>query len=242
VLKQKIKKFLRNSAIKLPLSILPLDSILWFSGRLTAITSKVLFFRDWILESQGRPQFFKHQINIGRWPLEPSRWSFSARGVYSRENMFNQCKVLDLCCGDGSYSYLFFSDIAGHIDAVDNDEYALSYARKYFSIPSIKYHLLDIINQPIPSSEYDFIVWNAAICYFEKDEINKILEKLVDAGKPTMILTGMLPKSNGWVDHKTEFSNAKEVQSLLFRFFTSVDIKEVIEGQSITFYFNASNR
>ena len=46
--------------------------------------------------------------------------------------MFDKCKVLDVCCGDGSYSYMFFSDIAGHIDAIDNDEYALQYAKNTF--------------------------------------------------------------------------------------------------------------
>jgi len=203
--------------------------------------SKVLFFRDWVLESQGRPQFFKHQINIGRWPIEPSRWSYTARGVYSRENMFSQCKVLDLCCGDGIYSYLFFSDIAGVIDAVDNDSYAISYAERYFSSPSIRHHLLDIVNEPLPSNEYDFVVWNAAICYFEESEIRTILQKIVDAGKPSMKLTGMLPKSNGWVDHKTEFSNTEQVMLLLQNFFKSVEVKEVDEGQAITFYFQASN-
>ena len=241
MLRQKIKRSLRAIAQKLPLRFIPLDALLWLSSRLVAKVSSALFFRDWILESQGRPQFFKHQINIGRWPLEPERWSFSARGVYSRENMFEKCKVLDVCCGDGSYSYMFFSDIAGHIDAIDNDEYALQYAKKYFSKEIINYQLVDIINHPIPSSGYDFIVWNAAICYFEDHEIDLILRKFIDAGGPKMILTGMLPKSNGWVDHKTEFNKAEEVKELLLRFFKLVDIKEVLEGQSSTFYFKASN-
>jgi SAM-dependent methyltransferase len=241
VLKQKIKNVIRYSIRKMPIWIFPLDSIFWFSQRVTAVIAKILYFRDWQLESQGRPQFFKHQINIGRWPVEPYRWSFAARGVYAREKMFSQCKVLDLCCGDGSYSYLFFSDIAGKIDAVDNDIYAINYARKYFSSPSINYCQLDIINQPLPSKEYDFVVWNAAICYFDESEIIKILQKIVDAGKPSMTLTGMLPKANGWVDHKTEFSNTEQVVLLLQKFFDSVEIKEVDEGRAITLYFQASN-
>lgn len=241
MLKRKLKNFILYLGKKLPLWILPLDSILWFLQRVTAMTSKGLFLRDWVFESQGRPQFFKQQINMARWPIEPSRWSYTARGVYSRENMFKQCKVLDLCCGDGSISYLFFSDIAGIIDAVDNDLYAINYAKKHFSSPSINYHLLDIVNQPIPSDEYDFVVWNAAICYFEESEIRKILHKILDAGKSSMRLTGMLPKGNGWVDHKTEFSDTEQVMVLLRKFFESVEIKQIDEGQTITFYFQATN-
>ena len=241
MLKKKIKAILRFISNKLPMRFVPLDGLLWLLGGLTAKVASLLFFRDWILESQGRPQFFKHQMNIGRWPSEPDRWSFCARGVYSRENMFDKCKVLDVCCGDGSYSYMFFSDIAASIDAIDNDEYALKYAKKYSSRDTINYHLLDIISMPMPSSNYDFIIWNAAICYFDNHDIDLILRKFIDAGTSEMILTGMLPKSNGWVDHKTEFSEAAEVKELLLRYFKLVDIKEVSEGQSSTFYFKASN-
>ena len=63
----------------------------------------------------------------------------------------------------------------------------------------------------------------------------------MEAGKPSMKLTGMLPKRNNWVDHKTEFSNKEEVMLLLQNFFKSVEIKEVDEGKEITFYFQASN-
>ena len=241
MLKKKIKAILRFVSKKLPMRFVPLDGLLLLLGRLSAKVASLLFFRDWILESQGRPQFFKHQMNIERWPSEPDRWSFCARGVYSRENMFDKCKVLDVCCGDGSYSYMFFSDIAASIDAIDNDEYALKYAKKYSSRDSINYHLLDIISMPMPSRNYDFIIWNAAICYFDNHDIDLILRKFIDAGTPEMILTGMLPKGNGWIDHKTEFSEAAEVKELLLRYFKIVDIKEVSEGQSFTFYFKASN-
>ena len=100
--------------------------------------------------------------------------------------MFDKCKVLDVCCGDGSYSYMFFSDIAASIDAVDNDEYALKYAKKYSSRDTINYHLLDIISMPMPSSNYDFIIWNAAICYFDNHEIDLILRKFIDAINPNL--------------------------------------------------------
>ena len=238
--KKKIKKILRYISNKLPMRFIPLDGLLWLLVWLTAKMASLILFRDWILESQGRPQFFKHKINIGLWALEPDRWSFCARGVYSRENMFDKCKVLDACCGDGSYSYMFFSDIAASIDAIDNDEYALKYAKQFNSRDTINYHLVNIIDMPMPSKNYDFIIWNAAICYFDNHDIDLILRKFIDVGTPEMILTGMLPKSNGWVDHKTEFSEATEIKELLLRYFKQVDVKEVLEGQTSTFYFKAS--
>jgi SAM-dependent methyltransferase len=237
-----LRRLLLAASRALPLRLVPLDAILRFSQRATSALAGLLFLRDWRLQSHGRPQFFKHQINLSRWSFEPSRWSFSARGVYARERMFKGCSVLDLCCGDGSFSYLFFSDIAGKIDAVDNDPHALAYARKYCSSPVISYHKIDIVSQPLPASvEYDFVVWNAAICYFREEDIRRILEKIVRAGKRSAILNGMLPRANRWVDHKTEFADCASLERLLREYFDAVAIREVDEGANVTFYFQASS-
>jgi SAM-dependent methyltransferase len=236
-----LKKFILSILSLVPIRFIPLDLFLWLSQRITSAIAYLLFIRDWQLEANGRPQFFKHRINLARWPFEPSRWAFVARGVYSRENMFRGCKVLDLCCGDGSYSYLFYSDIASHIDAVDNDSIAIKYARKYHSNSKIIFHQIDIVNHDLPSSEYDIVVWNAAICYFELHEIKQIILKIIKSGKPNMQLIGMIPKANGWVDHKTEFSDAEILRQLFLQYFKVVTIKEIDEISITTFYFQASS-
>src|SRR3989442_13652216 len=181
-----LKRYLKR-IIGGALRLVPLDVLLLLSQRTGKRIASILMFRDWWLEAYDRPQFFKHQINLSRWRFEPARWSFAARGVYARQSMFKGCSVLDLCCGDGSNSYLFFSDIAGHIDAVDNDSAALAYARRYHVAPVISYHQIDIVNRPLPPGPYDFVVWNAAICYFTESEIRAILGKIVPAGKGSML-------------------------------------------------------
>jgi SAM-dependent methyltransferase len=165
----------------------------------------------------------------------------SRRDGRLRREGFTRANTLDLCCGDGSYSFLFYSDIAGHVDAVDNDPHAIAYAAKYRASPIITYHQLDIIKQSLPETRYDVIVWNAAICYFSEDEIALILRKIADAGEPTMQLSGMLPRANGHVDHKTEFSDRASVAALLRRYFGIVEVREIDEGSLITFYFRASD-
>ncbi len=235
-----LRRTLLGVARLLPLRLIPLDSLLRLSQRTTSAVAGALYLRDWLLEARGRPQFFKHQINLGKWPLQPPRWSFAARGVYAREGMFKGCKVLDLCCGDGSVSYLFFSDIAGHVDAVDNDAYAIAYARRYFRSPVVSYQQVDIIDGELPSAGYDFVVWNAAICYFREEDIRLILRKIVAAGKPTLRLSGMLPRANAWIDHKTEFADRAAVGRLLQDFFGTVEVREVDEVTGVTFYFQAA--
>jgi hypothetical protein len=234
------QRLLRGVAAILPLRLLPVDALLRGCQWLSARVAGLLFLRDWQLEAQGRPQFFKHEINLSRWPREPERWSFAARGVYAREAMFRGCKVLDLCCGDGSCSYLFFSDIAGRIDAVDNDAGSIAYAGRYHSAPNITYRKLDVLAQALPGDDYDFVVWNAAICYFSMAEIRQVLGKIVAAGKAGMQLRGMLPRANGWVDHKTEFADCAAVEDLLREYFAVVTLREVDEGSAVSLYFQAS--
>lgn len=220
--------------------MIPLDLVLLCAQKFCDLIAQFLLLRDWTLHANGQPQFFKHHIDLCRWRFQSTRWSFTARGVYARENMFRGCSVLDLCCGDGSYSKLFFSDIAGKIDAVDNDDIALSYARRYCAAPTIQYHNIDIITQRLPETKYDVVVWNAAICYFTEAQIRVVINKIINAGTKDIILCGMLPLANGYVDHKTEFYDQEQVKKLLHEYFEIVTVREMDEITSTTFYFSAS--
>ena len=228
-----------KTVLRSVLRLLPLDGLLFLSQRLCDVIAWTLYYRDWALEAYGRPQFFKHEINLSRWRFDPQRWSFAARGVYARERMFRGCSVLDLCCGDGSNAYLFFSDIAGHIDAVDNDDTSLAYARRYHAATTITYHKINIVTHSLPTRGYDIVVWNAAICYFTEMEIRLILEKIVRVGSENMEFCGMLPIASGYSDHKTEFPDLASVEALLKSFFSIVTVLEVDEISTRTFYFRA---
>jgi SAM-dependent methyltransferase len=225
----------------MPLRALPLETLMSLSQRVSSVLARALVFRDWHCEAYGRPQYFKHQVNLSRWANDPSQWAFTARGVYAREHMFKNCKVLDLCCGDGTYSYLFFSDIAGKIDAIDNNPDAIRYARIRHAAQNISYLKLDIVKEALPVADYDVVVWNAAICYFSEEAIACILRKIANAGGSRLTLCGMLPRANGWIDHRTEYPDAASVKDLLERYFLSVTVKEIDEVTAVTFYFQASN-
>jgi SAM-dependent methyltransferase len=217
-----------------------IDIFFRFCQRSSRLVAKLVFFRDWDLMAYGRPQFFNHQLNLYLWLKDPKQWAFTARGVYPRERMFFGCKVLDLCCGDGSYSYLFFSDIAGRIDAVDNDLTALDFARKNYRLKNLVFYHLDIIKAPLPASDYDFIIWNAAISYFDEKETHAILSKIITVGSDNFRLYGVTPITVGYVDHKKEFSSPEELEQLLSKYFNNVDIKVIDELSVKNMYFCAS--
>jgi len=233
------KSLARRIATIIPWRWVPLDFAVRTSQRITSIFARLLFIRDWQLEARGRPQFFKHSLNLAQWPFDPARWAFTARGVYARESMRRGCKVLDLCCGDGAYSKLFFADIAAQVDAVDLDEYAIAYARKYHAATGVRFHRLDIVNQPLPDRDYDVVVWNAAICYFSEPDIRVVIGKIIASSRPDMQLIGMLPRAHGWIDHKIEFATVAEVENYLRQFFSEVSVREIDEGGAVSFYFRA---
>jgi len=224
----------------LMLRLIPIDSLLRIIQLLQYFFARLLFLRDWEFEVMGRPQFFKHAVDLASWPFEQSRWGFTARGVYARQIMHRGCKVLDICCGDGFYSSMFFSDVANKVDAVDFDAYAIDYARAYYRRANVEYYQLDITRQLFPSTNYDVVVWNAAICYFSKIDIRTIIYKIINATTPSGVLIGMCPCANGWVDHITEFTGAFELEQFLSQFYDEVLVREIDEGRAISLYFQAS--
>ncbi len=222
------------------LKILPIEFLIFSLSHINQLLCKLLFIRDWTLLSYGRPQFYKHYSSLISWLNDPSLWSFTARGVYARENMFPDCKVLDLCCGDGSNSYLFFSSIASHIDAVDNNTQALPNARRYSSAKNINFLKIDIINSPLPNVKYDVVVFNAAILYFSQTDLEIILSKIIGIENNDLVFCGMFPINTDYADHKIHFSEPEDFLKVIHPFFEQVAIREIDEGGVRTIYFRAS--
>jgi SAM-dependent methyltransferase len=236
-----LKKIVKK-IIWIGLQLLCLDYLIWFFSKVLYFLSKLLFIKEWQYNS-GVPMFFKHQINYTNWRFDPSQWSFTLRGTYARELMQPGIKVLDLCCGDGAYSFLFFADVATHIDAVDYDDDAINYAKRFFKRDNINFQKVNVITEPLPATDYDIVVWNAGICYFTINDIHEIIKKVVGSSKNNMSICGMLPKANGHIDHKTEFETIEEVKMVFEPYFNEINIKAVVEGNNVnivTFYFNAT--
>ncbi len=128
------------------------------------------------------PEWFDHRADLFRWS-EHRNPLWVERGVFSREVMFEGCKVLDLCCGDGFYPYHFYAEIASHVDAVDRDSTALSHARKWHTHPKVNYIQMDVVADDFPGINYDVIAWDGAIEHFSTEQIRIVLQKCVRALK-----------------------------------------------------------
>lgn len=190
------------------------------------------------------PEWFDHRADLYRWSeLRIPFWV--ERGVFSREVMFEGCKTLDLCCGDGFYPFYFYSGVALHIDAVDKDLAAIAHTRKWHSHPRIRYIQQDAFTDEFPATDYDVITRDAAIEHFSINQIRAILKKCVTTlKKPRGVLCGYsiiaraLDKSHP--EHQHEFGSATELKKLLGEFFPSVGTVETEYPERHNVYFRAA--
>ena len=190
------------------------------------------------------PEWFDHRADLYRWAeLRVPFWV--ERGVFSREVMFQGCRVLDLCCGDGFYPYYFYSGTASQIDAVDRDPTAIIHARKWHGHPTIRYVQQDLIADEFPDTDYDVITWDGAIEHFSLDEIRQVLQKCVKAMKtPYGVLNGytIVTRDSGksHPDHQHEFGSAAELEKVLSEFFPFAGTLETKYSERHNVYFRAA--
>jgi SAM-dependent methyltransferase len=190
------------------------------------------------------PEWFDHRADLFRWS-EHCNPLWVERGVFSREAMFEGCRVLDLCCGDGFYPYHFYAKIASHVDAVDRDPTALAHARRWHSHPRVSYVQLDVVTDDFPEIDYDAITWDGAIEHFSMDQIRIVLKKCVETLKlPGGVLNGytIIARSTdkSHPDHQHEFSSPTELKELLGKFFPFVGTVETEYPERHNIYFRAA--
>jgi hypothetical protein len=116
----KLKKFIK-AFLRYILYFVPVDLILNISLKLFMFIAKISYFKSWNLEANGRPQFFKHRINLALWINGYSSWSFASRGTYARQQISKGSVVLDLCSGDAFSNFIskYFNKI--NVIEVSND-------------------------------------------------------------------------------------------------------------------------
>jgi SAM-dependent methyltransferase len=196
-------------------------------------------YRRWRLHDT--PEWFDHRADLFRFS-EERRPYFLERGVYAREMVQRDDRVLDLCCGDGFYSFHFYSETASHIDACDWDETALKHAQTWHHHPRITYSRRDIINDELPGSNYDVVVWDSAIEHFALSDIQTVLEKVREALREGGVLCGYTILNDGpkmHPDHSHEFSTADELAETLLTVFPAVATVETQYEDRRNVYFRA---
>lgn len=191
------------------------------------------------------PEFFEHKIGLyWSWKKENApHWV--ERGVYSLLAMKPGCKALELCCGDGFNAHYFYRAKVGDMIAVDFDSKAITYAKKHFKAPNIRYELADIRTQ-MPEGTFDNIVWDAAIEHFTEREIAELMTNIKRRLGSAGILSGFtiverLDGKKSLSHHEYEFKSKADLARFLSPHFKNVCVFETVYSDRHNLYFWASD-
>jgi cyclopropane fatty-acyl-phospholipid synthase-like methyltransferase len=138
---------------------------------------------------------------------------------------------LELCCGSGYYTNLFYSPFASEIVAVDFDPRAIEMARRFHQRPNIRYEVMDI-RETLPIGPFEAVIWDGAIEHFTVEEIDGIMEKIRRAMKPSARLLGYTVAEAADAPqlptHETHFEGIADLGAFLKRYFKNVRVFERI--------------
>jgi ubiquinone/menaquinone biosynthesis C-methylase UbiE len=177
-----------------------LPPLAWVVTRLGSLVG-YLYLRSW--PTRNLP-FFDHRYDH----LEgPSNWNWQERGVFGAKTIPSGGKVLDLCCGDGTYSGIYYAARAGHVDALDRNPGALRLARRRYPRRNVAWIDADVLATPFPASDYDVVMLFAAIEHFSVRNGTILLAKIAKSLKASGTLIGSTPIFTEEGGHNVEHDN-----------------------------------
>jgi len=170
--------------------------------------------------------WFDHRFDYFR---GPENWYWYERGILGHRVINPGDTVLDVCCGDGIFSGLFYSVNAGFVDAVDRDKKAISLAKKRYSKPNVRFYIADVIKELFPRTNYDVVSLFEAIEHFSVEAGTRLLQKIaasLSSTKGTLVGSTPIVTSKGGhnPEHDNEFLSMEQLRLFLEYHFTEVDL------------------
>ncbi|HBW47097.1 TPA: hypothetical protein DEF17_04090 [bacterium] len=183
-----------------------------------------------------RLPWFDHRFD---WLCGPDYWVWNERGIYGAKLIRDGDKVLDICCGDGIYSGLYYSMFAGLVHAIDRNEEGLNLARKRYSRENVKFFKVDITKEDFPLKNYDVIFMFAAIEHFSIEDGTDILGRIASALSISSngCFIGSTPifieaTGHGHPEHVNEFTSIEELKNFLSPHFAEIEFWSSKWGKS----------
>jgi SAM-dependent methyltransferase len=191
---------------------------------------------------QGEAEWFDHDLDAyWQWPRRGSGL-FIERGVLSSITMRPTDRVLELCSGDGFFTQRFYALRAKEIVAVDANENAVAHARRYHAATNIKYLVGDVLGD-LPAGPFDRVVWDAAMHFFNGEQIDQVLSSVAAVLAPSGMISGYTVVGEG-ADYAflvAAFSGPAEIADRLAGHFAHVAVLETESDGRRNIYFFASN-
>ncbi len=215
--------------------------------RISSLSHKIQYFVEW---SSDNPEHFDHFMDV-HYQWKKSRTSYPMeRGVFSSFALANSedeyGDTLDLCSGDGFYTYYFYSKRSKKVIGIDFDKLAIASAKKNFPKVNIDFVLGDI-RTDIPDGPFRNVVWDAGIEHFTELEISSLMSRIKDVMEVDGILSGYTIKEDHQHEgkmlhqHEYEFHSKEDLARFFQPHFRNVQIIETVYPERVNYYFYASN-
>lgn len=86
-------------------------------------------------------------------------------------------RILELGCGTGYYTEIFFSPFASEIVAVDIDPRAIEFAKRFHQAKNIRYEVLDF-RKSLPEGPFNTVIWSPTIVAYTPEEVDAFMTSL----------------------------------------------------------------
>ncbi len=98
-------------------------------------------------------------------------------------------RVLQLGCGTGYETDVFFSPFAAEIVAIDVDPRAIETARRMHPAKNVRYEVMDL-RKTLPQGPFDVAIWSPTIFAYTPEEVDAFMPRLREVLTETATLCG----------------------------------------------------
>jgi SAM-dependent methyltransferase len=233
------------------LNLIGENKITVFFNLMSSITRQLAAYihkkqMEFVWSRKTEPRWFNHFSDQFYQLRENKNTIWMERGVYNCAVLNENSKVLEIGCGDGFNAFHFYSLRCKDIVAIDFDESALSFAKKYNSNSKIRYQFCDILKH-LPDGKFNNIIWDGSIEQFTEIEIEQIINRIKNRLEEGGILSGYTAQGNSSKSlnlshNKREFESKMDLYKLLSKFFQNVRVFDTKLNSKVSLYFKASDQ
>jgi SAM-dependent methyltransferase len=86
-------------------------------------------------------------------------------------------RILDLGCGTGYYTAVFYAPFASEVVGIDIDPRAIETARRLHAGKNIRYEVMDFCKE-LPPGPFDVVIWTPTIIAYSPSDVHKLMQML----------------------------------------------------------------
>jgi SAM-dependent methyltransferase len=149
------------------------------------------------------------------------------RAFFTSEVIRDGDVILDIGCGDGTFTKKFYSPRCAKVLAIDIDRSAIRQSRRSNSAPNIEYRISDAVSEPFPGDAFDVIILDGSLGHFSANGADILLLKIANAIKENGIFAGSESLGVEGHDHLQYFNSLEDLYNLLKKSFRFIQLRSI---------------